>query len=200
MKPKNHQDSAERRYELHIEALDLMEAGNTDGVVSIIQRLWRFDPNEPHLEHLMGFMLSELGLQNEAIPRLRRSVEGLPTKSVPRVTLGIALMRTGQLAEAEHILAEALALDPNCFDSMVNLAACLLAREKSFTRAERLLRDADRMMPDDQIVLANLGRAIAKQGRGEEADQVFRRAIALDPKGEVVEIIRDFYPRLETHQ
>ena len=164
--------------------------------MAILWHSLRLDPKDPHVDHIKGFLLSESGLQDQAIPLLRQAARLLPGRSVPRVTLGIALMRKGDLTEAETILEKALAIDPSCFFSLTNLAACLLAREKSPERAERLLRQADPLMPNDQSVWANLGRALSLQGKHAEADEALRHAIEIDPDAEVVELITDFCSHL----
>ena len=195
-KNKTNNDSSEWRYQLHNQALDLLEAGNLAQAMEILRHLLRLDPKDPHVDHIKGFLLSESGLQDQAIPLLRRAARLLPGKSMPWVTLGIALTRKGDLTEAETILEKALAIDPNCFVSLTNLAACLLAREKSPERAERLLRQADPLMPNDQCVWTNLGRALSLQSKHAEADEALRYAIEIDPDAEVVELITDFCPPL----
>src|ERR1035441_740127 len=95
-------DSSEMRYQMHNKALDLFEAGEMIQGTKILQKLLRLNPKEPLVDHIKGFLLSELGLQNEAIPLLRRAARLLPpNKPEPRVTLAIALMREGNLLEAE---------------------------------------------------------------------------------------------------
>ena len=197
MRPNNPpDDSSEMRYQMHVQAFDLMEAGEIERSTEILQELLRLDPRDPHVDHIKGFCLSGLGLQDQAIPLLRRAARLLPGRSEPQVTLGIALMRKGELAEAQTILEGALGTDPDCFYSLTNLAACLLAAEKAPERAERLLRKADLLMPHDQAVWANLGRALALQGKAAEADAAFLHAIELDPDAEAVKQIIAFYPHL----
>ena len=190
-------DSAELRYQLHSKALDLFAAGEFIQGTRILQQLLRLNPKEPLVDHIKGFLLSELGLQNEAIPLLRRAVRLLPpNKPEPRVTLAIALMREGNLPEAEAILEQSLAANPECSFTLTNLANCLLAREKSPERAEQLLRKADLLTPNDQSTLANLGHALAVQGKTAEADKTLLRAIRLAPHSDVVKQIAAHHPHL----
>jgi len=193
---KTNNDSSEWRYHLHNQALDHIEAGENDRALEILLFLLLFNPTDPHVDHIKGFLLSESGLQDQEIPLPRQAARLLQGRSVPQVTLGIALMRKGDLAEAEAILEKALAIYPNCSFSLTNLADCLLAREESPERAERLLRQADPLMPNDQSVWANLGRALSLQGKHAEADEALRHAIEIDPDAEVVELITGLYPHL----
>jgi Flp pilus assembly protein TadD len=74
MKQKKYSnDSAEQGYQLHIKALDLFETGQITQATEIVQQLLRLDPKDPHVDHIKGFLISELGLQDEAIPLLQRA-------------------------------------------------------------------------------------------------------------------------------
>ena len=193
----NPNDSSEMRYQMHSKALDLFEAGEIIQGTKILQQLLRLNPKEPLVDHIKGFALSELGLQNEAIPLLRRAARLLPpNKPEPRVTLAIALMREGNLPEAETILEQTLAANPDCPFTLTNLATCLLALEKSPERAEQLLRKADLLTPNDQSTLANLGHALAVQGKTAQADKTLLRAIRLAPHSAVVKQIAAHHPHL----
>lgn len=154
------------------------------------------NPSEPWVDHIKGFLRSEFGDQEQAVTFLRRAVRRLPSESEPKVTLGIALMRNGDLAEAEKMQEEALATEPDSFLALTNLACVLVTREKSLVRAEHLIRRAGELEPEDEVVWGTLGRALALQGKQAEADQAFLRAIRLDPRGEICRTIALFYPHL----
>ncbi len=177
---------------LHDHVFDLLDAGRAVEAAALMAAWRREAPASPHLAHLFGFMLSELGHQDRAIPLLQRAAAALPNKTLPLVTLGIALMRQHRLSEAEAELERALTLDADCPLVLTSLATCLLAQAKSPGRAEQFLRKADELMPNDQAVLANLGMALARQGKHAEAAPVFHRANCLDPHSDIAETIADF--------
>ena len=194
---KTTDQSAEQLYQIHLNAINLFAVGDINQGTQILLQLLRLDPKDPHVDHIKGFILCQLGLHEEAIPLLRRAAGLLPqNRTEPRLTLAIAMMGTGRLSEAESLLEVSLANAPHCPLSQMSLAVCLLELQKTPERVEQLLREADRRLPNTQALLANLGRALALQGKVDEADMVFKRAIALAPDSSIVATIIAFYPHL----
>ena len=56
-----------------------------------------------------------------------------------------------------------------------------LASVGKLTAAEKKIREAVRMNPDDALALINLGNVLDEQGKKEEAEKTYRNAIALEP-------------------
>lgn len=109
------------------------------------------------------------------------------------LAIGVLLIDTRDWAAATFCFERALTLKPDNVGTMELLATCLLATERSAGRAERLLRKAAEAKPKDQAVLINLGRALLLQGRASEADEAFRRAIAID-EIKAAMLVPLFYP------
>jgi Flp pilus assembly protein TadD len=51
-----------------------------------------------------------------------------------------------------------------------------------FAEAEGLLRSALQLSPRDPLIMAHLARALAKQGKAQEASAFYRNALAVDEK------------------
>jgi Flp pilus assembly protein TadD len=149
---------------LHLAAIDLFEAGKTLQGLELMEHLLLLRPKDPVVLSTLGMALSDLGFNEDALPFLRRAVDELPGEATPLVALGAALARSNNLAEATSALEKALAIDADCPFGLINLAACLVAMGKSLDRAEQMLRRADRLMPHNQSVWLNLGKALAQQG------------------------------------
>jgi Flp pilus assembly protein TadD len=187
-----------RRQQLHERAFDCIEANDFQGGAKCIAELLRGDPREPWVDHFHGFLQSEIGNQADAIPLLRRAAARLPKHVEPRISLGIALMKSEEYDEAEELLERALAMEPNSFLAMTNLACVLLTRVENPCpeRAEKLLREADKLKPDDAAVWANLGHALAQQEKWQEAYPALKKAIQLDHHGASCRRIAMHYPEL----
>lgn len=187
-----------RRFQLHERAFDCRDAGDFQGFAKCVHELLRHDPHEPWVDHIYGFLQSESGNQKEAIPLLRRATGLLPDYIEPKITLGIALMKNSECDEAEELFERTLAMYPNSFLATTNLACVLLTRveEPCPERAEKLLRQADQLEPDDDSVWANLGHALAQQERWTEAYPALKKAIQLDRHGESCRRIAIHYPEL----
>ena len=80
---------------------------------------------------------------------------------------------------AQNMMTHAIMLQPGSAAYRKDLAVLLLGMNK-FTEAEGLLRSALQLSPRDPLILSHLGRALAQQGRAEEARASYRNALAID--------------------
>ena len=71
-----------------------------------------------------------------------------------------------------------------------NLGACLLALGKDLPKAEEYLRAATEILPDDQQSWIGLGQAYDVQGKSDDADAAYIRAIEIDPYNQIAEMAR----------
>ena len=152
--------------------------------------------NDPVADQIRGMLYSNIGNQGEAIPLLRRAVERMPDEPEPKISLGIALLRNGDVDEAEKLQEEALAMEPDNTLALTNLAWTLLHRNKCPDRAEMLLRRADKIEPGQPAIWANMGHALLLQDRQQEACLALWMAIGLDKSGEACRNILQWYPPL----
>ena len=165
-------------------------------VVKALDELFEDCSNDAVADHIRGMIYSNIGNQGEAIPILRRAVERMPDEPEPKISLGIALLRNGEVDEAEKLQEEALAMAPNNTFALANLAWTLLHRNKCPDRAEMLLRRADKIEPNQPVIWANMGHALLLQDRQQEACLALWRAISLDESGEACRNILQWYPPL----
>ena len=89
----------------------------------------------------------------------------------------------GDLAKAIAAQERAAALLPQNADAQVDLAQYWSERgaPSDLQRAEVLLRDTARRVPDRALVPFALGTLLVRQGRVEEARAAWRAALAIDP-------------------
>lgn len=187
---------------MHLQALELLEAGNTKQGMELLLRVLEQRPKDPQVLITVGNALNDMGRSQEAIVILRSAVNQLPGQALPLISLGAALLRNGEAAAAEGFLERALALDPKEYTTMTNLAACLIKLSKTPERAEQLLHQAARLSPDtktSQHIYFNLGRALQQQGQLTKAGQAWNHAIQLSPQSDIARAIRDRYPHLNSN-
>jgi Flp pilus assembly protein TadD len=110
----------------------------------------------------------------------RRIAERQPSAVQPRIDLGRALMRNGDLDGAEAAFREALAIGPGNVDGQVGLAQVSLARQQ---HAEALAAFGAILERHPQNVKALNGAGIALDavGRHREAQEHYNRALAVAP-------------------
>jgi len=111
---------------------------------------------------------------------LRRVIQLAPAKQWPRGDLARLLLGLGRQAEAEQVLAEAVAVDPTHADAHAILGSLLSEREALVPGAAHLQR-AIALAGRHPQLLANLGRNLMRQGRLEEAEPLLQAAIEAAP-------------------
>ncbi|MDK9702203.1 MAG: tetratricopeptide repeat protein [Sulfuritalea sp.] len=96
------------------------------------------------------------------------------------VQQAIILQRQGKLAEAEAIYHVILSEHPRHFDAL-HLLGVAAAQRSNFGSAVELIGQAIAIKPDDAFAHGNLGNALSKLKRPEEALVAYDRALALKP-------------------
>jgi arylsulfatase A-like enzyme/Flp pilus assembly protein TadD len=96
------------------------------------------------------------------------------------VRLGYLLMESGRCSEAEPLFSRAIAAQFPTADAHLGLAGCQIAA-KDLAAAEKTLRQADLVEPDNAVVSANLGIVVSDSKRPGEAIKYLQRALSLDP-------------------
>lgn len=94
--------------------------------------------------------------------------------------LGSALVKRGQLTEAEPYLVRAVQLDPEDARLQAQLGSLLIDLGRADEGVPMLEQAAQRMLPTKSL-LKNLGIGWSRQGRYEEAAGALRQALARDP-------------------
>ena len=110
----------------------------------------------------------------------RRIAERQPSAAQPRIDLGRALMRNGDVDGAEAAFREALAIAPGNVDGQIGLAQIMLGRQQ---HAEALAAFSAILERNPQNVKALNGAGIALDavGRHREAQEHYNRALAVAP-------------------
>ena len=117
----------------------------------------------------------------EALERALRAVLVTdPGNPQMNMRLGFVLADTGRCGGAIGFFEKAIQRGMPGADPHLGLARChALARRPDRAAAE--LRTADRVEPDNPVVLANLGIVLSDGGRAAEAVPSLERAVSLDP-------------------
>src|ERR1700760_4155794 len=93
---------------------------------------------------------------------------------------GLRLLRAGQLTEAEQCGRQALAIDQGHADSL-HLMGMLCIASKQYDLAIEWIAMAIRQRSDVADYFANLGMALERKGRLDEAIKSYDRALMLQP-------------------
>ena len=160
---------------------------------------------QAELRSVLGRVYAKLGLYDQAVPQLERSLEqrrALYGSRHPAVAeasdrLGEALLEVDRIEEAERLLVEALALrrevlgnrDAATAESMDHLATLLQARSR-YDEAEALFREALAARrassgsegPEVAASLTNLGVLLFLKGDYDGAEPMQREALAIQER------------------
>jgi len=120
------------------------------------------------------------GNLEEALARFRERIAQSPSDAESLSNAGQVLVRLGRPAEAQPLLAKAVALDPDRWAYRFNLAR-VFGLLGDWVRAAQEYQEAARVFPDDYATLFNLGQALHRAGQEEAAVAEYRRAVELNP-------------------
>lgn len=173
-------------------ALTLLKRGEFEEAIPLLESLLTANPNDPDLLYNLGMVYSDMGQIEEAIALLSRAVETNPESANSFVALGVAYQRNRQPSEALEALRNAIKLDPANSYAHRNLGG-IIASLGGYREAEPHLREAVRLAPNNQQAVYGLAATLHKlgdEGHLKEADDLYQRAIEIDPTSQVAEIAR----------
>lgn len=127
-----------------------------------------------------GLMQSRYQDFSGAAITFKRVVALDPDNKFGWYNLGYIAQRDGKKADARAAYDKALKIDPSFESALFNEA--LLLRSSEPDRAIRLLKRVIAHNSKASKAYLHLGRALAKKGRDDEAQDAFGRAVAADPK------------------
>jgi tetratricopeptide (TPR) repeat protein len=121
------------------------------------------------------------GSYDKAISLYKRVLELNPSHPKARRDLAMACMESGDIEGAKNHLIEVLRLNPGDAWGWVVLGNLYARNQKDWDTAEKFLRRAVEISPDDPWALNGMAAISAQRGKTDEALQLFERAIAANP-------------------
>ncbi len=151
--------------------------GQLDGAEQMLTQVLRRAPNDADGLQLLGLVRMKQGRKAEAETLYRRSLAREPKQPHVQLNLGSLLTDMGRAAEGIALLRAVVRAQPNNVDALVALGqAQHAAREFDF--AERHLRAARKLAPDDPVIALSLGGLLNDAGRPRDGETVLREALA----------------------
>ncbi len=120
------------------------------------------------------------GQDAEALVRFQRIASANPNDHEARIWIAYLHARMGHQDLAEPVYRSVLLEDPGNVDARLGVAAALLARDEA-AQAIEMLEAAEERAPDDDEVLAALGRAHRQAGGDARAIDYYERAVSIAP-------------------
>lgn len=152
------------------------QEGNHRKAEGLYRELHERNPDDAHVCHHYGIVLTQLGREDEGILLIEQA--NLQDRDNPQILndLGYAYLLTGETEQAEEILQTAHELDPDDRRTLSNLALAV-----GFNGRDNECLALYRQVMSEAEAYANLGYVAVQRGEGRAAVQYYSRALDLDP-------------------
>ena len=161
------------------QAVQHYRAGRLGQAEALCRDVIKTEPRNPVCLHLLGVIAFQLERYELAIKLIRSALVESPMLAAAHCHLGRPLQATGQMDEAAECYRRAIHLQPDLAEAHINLGAVLLDQDKP-AEALPALQRALQLKPDAGT-LANLGVALQRLGRLDEAVICHRQAVQQMP-------------------
>ena len=138
----------------------------------------RRPPDESTRLYARAVKHAESGRYERAIGLLQTVVRDLPMLADARRNLGMALLESGQVDKAEQVLIEAVRLFPADVWGYLLLGNLYAKQKRDFALAEKCYKKALAIEGKDPFTLTSYAGLCAELKRYQEAERLFRQAIA----------------------
>jgi tetratricopeptide (TPR) repeat protein len=155
-------------------------AGDLDRAGGYFKRILSTDPG--HFESLVysGIAASETAQVEDAESLLKRAIDRKPEAFLPHFALGALFSNTGRWEEAERELR--LSLDAAPVISAQVLLGTVLREKGELNRAIQAFEEAQRMAPDSEEAVFQLGLCYLEKNWTKRALECFQQALEKNPK------------------
>jgi tetratricopeptide (TPR) repeat protein len=145
--------------------------------LSLYRKVLEIDKDNITVMNNIAYILLHLGLVNESIRYSERAINIKKDYTPALINLGIAYAKLGENTAAEKYLKKAFMLEPDNETIILNLAI-LYERQNDYDRASRYFSKLTTL--GNITGFLGLARIYEKQGRIEEALQIYRSIYSLD--------------------
>ena len=136
--------------------------------LSILARAEQLDPEEPHVQLMMGRFNAYEGLNERALSYFRRASELDPNDSQAYIGMGYSLLYLGRYPEAEVAFLSAVKAQPGYYKPLVDLGLFYF-EAGDYANAERHWLESMRCNPGHTRARLNLGSIQVLTNRAAEA-------------------------------
>lgn len=177
----------------------LMGLGKLEEAVSAFRKSLAGDPRSAPAHSNIGHCYAQLQRPTEAEQSYRTALRYNPTLTDAAVHLALLLRKQAKLEQASEVIYQLGS--PQQSDSGVLLVAGLLALDGGDAiEAESAFLSGLKSSPQSATLWGNLGLALAKQGKTEEAQNAYERAISIEPHAEEIRMnLADLFKYKQPH-
>ncbi len=167
-------------------------------LLTLAQEPAQLVPLEQMYEQAVALMEAEEW--DDAIEQLKAIRQEEPDHVPTLFNLAISLSETGRADRAVALYHEILELDRTLFEAQMNLAILLHESGNSEGAIDEFARAAT-LAPEDPVPVLYLAQALDQTGRDAEAEQEYRKVLAIDPEvADAWEKLGFLYRRTERYE
>ena len=161
------------------EAIGLIQAGRLGDAEARCRAALARYPRDVNVQALLGALLVKMERPEEAEATLRAVIEAAPSFAKPAEDLGFLLLQLNRAGDALPLLERATQLDPTLERAWFSLgkALSLLGRGKD---ADAAFEKSFELSPERRLMAHAAEHQ--KEGRIEEAEQIYRRVLRKNPR------------------
>jgi tetratricopeptide (TPR) repeat protein len=164
----------------HDLGLACLEIGRLPEAIAAFQRAVSSNPRYTDAYFRLGIALEKLGDLGSAVVAYDRATELMPSLTEAWFRAGALVHTLGHRDEAIGCFRRAAASGPKTRFGHLGAARALLTEDRD-VEAERVLREALVLDPDNALAHDLLGNLLSEFGRFEEAHACFTRAVTIAP-------------------
>src|SRR5579862_2682264 len=158
-----------------------LKAGRPADAIAPLHDAALLEPSNPIIQHDLGLACLEVGRVREAIAALQRAVANNPRYTDAYFRLGIAFEKLGNNSEAIAAYDRATQLLPSLTEAWFRAGALVYILGHR-DEAIGCFRRAAATGGNTSLGRLGKARALLIENRNQEAEQVLRRTVALDPR------------------
>jgi tetratricopeptide (TPR) repeat protein len=162
-------------------ATQLLQAGRPADAIVPLRDAALLQPSNPIIQHDLGLACLEVGCIPDAIEAFERAVASNPRYADAYFRLGIALEKLGNISEAIVAYDRATELLPSLTEAWFRAGALVFTlghRDEAIGCFRRAAANGD----NSSFARLAKARALLIEVRDQEAEQVLRKTLALDPR------------------
>jgi tetratricopeptide (TPR) repeat protein len=167
--------------------------------ITWLERARKVDPTNANTLLFLGMNNLELGRTKEAHEALLQGVKLYPKDPQMSFQLGVSEDRLGNAAAADAAFQNVLTIDPKNAGAMNYLGYSWTEQGVHLEEAEKMLREAVRLEPDNAAFLDSLGWLQFKKNHMDEARELLEKASGLDEDALILGHLADVHAA-QNHQ
>ena len=165
-------------------AAQMLQAGRPADAITPLREAALLQPANAIIQHDLGLACLEVGRLTEAVAALQNAVASDPRYADAYFRLGIALEKLGDMGGAIVAYDHATKLLPSLAEAWFRAGALVYTlghREEAIGCFRRAAESGSQIGGQSSFGRLGKARALLTEDRNEEAEQVLRRTLALDP-------------------